>query len=212
MPRRPEAEASTWQIAAVAGGVLILVLTAMAGALLRRRSGESAPMTMAAPASESDPSIQSDEPKPEPDSQEPEPPSTTPRPIAPPSSPAGSGQGIVRERVIRGNAEIGSGDSTGGGSEVDASAVARIIRGQLGGIQACYERELASNPGLSGRLEMSFTIGEGGRITRISAAGPVASAAPAVGSCVSGRLRVLVFPSPEDGSVDFNFPFTFSPR
>lgn len=157
-----------------------------------------------------DPSIQAAGPESDPPKEEPA--STTPRPIAPPSSPAGGGQGIVRDRVIRGSAEIGGADSTGGGNEVDASAVARIIRGQLGGIRACYERELARNPGLSGRLEMSFTIGEGGRITRISAAGPVASAAPAVGACVSGRLQGLVFPSPEDGSVDFKFPFTFSPQ
>ena len=199
-----------WQIAAVAGGVLLVGLATMSFALLRRRSGGSAPVSVAAPTSEIDPSLQSAEP--EPDSPNTDPPSTTPRPIAPPSTPVGSGQGIVRERVLRGNAEIGSAHSTGGGSEVDASAVARIIRGQIGGIRACYERELARNPGLSGRLEMNFTIGEGGRITRISAAGPVASAAPAVGSCVSGSLRVLVFPSPEDGSVEFNFPFTFSPR
>ncbi len=193
MPRRPEAGASTWQVVAVAGAVLLLGLATMSFALLRR-----------------DPSIQSAEPEPDPPKEDP--PSTTPRPIAPPSSQAGNRQGIVRDRVIRGSAEIGGADSTGGGNEVDASAVARIIRGQLGGIRACYERELARNPGLSGGLEMSFTIGEGGRITRISAAGPVASAAPAVGSCISRRLQGLVFPSPEDGSVDFKFPFTFSPR
>lgn len=114
--------------------------------------------------------------------------------------------------MIRGNAEIGGADSTGGGNEVDAGAVARIIRGQLGGIRACYERELRNNPALAGLLEVSFTIGESGRITRISAAGPVASAAPSVGSCVSRRLQGLVFPSPEDGSVDFKFPFTFNSR
>jgi len=207
MPRRPVAEASAWLIAAVAGGVLLGGLATTSFVLLRRRSGESAPVSMVDPASENDPSIQSDEPKPEA-----HPPSTIPRPIAPPSSPSASGQGIARERVIRGNAEIGSGDPTGGVGQVDASAVARIIRGQLGGIQACYERELRNNPTLSGRLEMNFTIGASGRVTHVSAGGPMASVAPAVGSCVSGRLRGLVFPSPEDGSVDFSFPFTFTPQ
>ncbi|MDB4929224.1 MAG: putative abductin-like protein, partial [Myxococcaceae bacterium] len=123
----------------------------------------------------------------------------------------GSGQEVVRERVIRGNADIGSGDSTGGEGQVDANAVARIIRGQLGGIRACYERELRNNPTLAGRLEMNFTIGSSGRITSISAGGPLASTSPPVGSCVSGRLRGLVFPAPEGGSVEFSFPFTFSP-
>jgi hypothetical protein len=121
----------------------------------------------------------------------------------------GSGQEVVRERVIRGNADVGSGDSTGGEGQVDANAVARIIRGQLGGIRACYERELRNNPALSGRLEVSFTIGASGRITRASTSG--LAAAPAVGTCVTGRLRNLVFPTPEGGSVEFSFPFTFSP-
>ena len=132
-------------------------------------------------------------------------------PVTPGNTNIGSGQEIVRERVMRGNADIGSGDSTGGVGQVDANTVARIVRGQLGGIRACYERELRNNPTLSGRLEMNFTIGANGRISHISAGGPVASAAPAVGSCVSGRLRGLVFPTPEGGSVDFSFPFTFSP-
>ncbi len=123
----------------------------------------------------------------------------------------GSGQEIVRERVIRGEANMGGGDTTGGEGTVDANAVARIIRGQLGGIRACYERELRNNPTLSGRLEMSFTIGTSGRITSISAGGPLASSSPPVGSCVSGRLRGLVFPTPENGSVEFSFPFTFTP-
>lgn len=121
----------------------------------------------------------------------------------------GSGQEVVRERVIRGNADIGSGDSTGGEGQVDANAVARIIRGQLGGIRACYERELRNNPALSGRLEVNFTIGSSGRITSASTSG--LSAAPTVGSCVTGRIRNLVFPTPEGGSVEFSFPFTFSP-
>lgn len=123
----------------------------------------------------------------------------------------GSGQEIVRERVIRGDANMGSGDTTGGEGNVDANAVARIIRGQLGGIRSCYERELRNNPTLSGRLEMSFTIGASGRITSISAGGPLASSSPPVGSCVSSRLRGLVFPAPEGGSVEFSFPFTFTP-
>lgn len=58
---------------------------------------------------------------------------------------------------------------------------------------------------------MSFTIGPSGRITRISTGGPLASSSPALGSCVASRLRGLVFPTPEGGSVEFSFPFTFSP-
>ena len=96
-----------------------------------------------------------------------------------------------------------------GEGTVDPSSVARIIRGQLGGIRSCYERELRNNPTLAGRLNVSFTIGTSGRITTASTSG--LPAAPAVGTCVTGRLRGLVFPVPEGGSVGFDFPFTFTP-
>jgi TonB family protein len=79
----------------------------------------------------------------------------------------------------------------------------------MGGIRSCYERALRNNPTLSGRLEVRFTIGTSGRVTSASSSG--LSAAPEVGSCVVSRVRGLVFPTPEGGSVDFSFPFNFSP-
>jgi hypothetical protein len=121
----------------------------------------------------------------------------------------GSGEPVVQERVIRGSANVGGGDSIGGEGNVDANQVARIIRGQLGGIRSCYERALRNNPTLSGRLEVRFTIGGAGRITSISSSG--LSASPDVGTCVEQRIRGLVFPRPEGGAVEFSFPFTFTP-
>ncbi len=121
----------------------------------------------------------------------------------------GSGGEVVRERVIRGSADLGSGDTLGGEGNIDAGRVASMIRGQLGGIRSCYERALRNNPTLAGRLEVRFTIGPAGRVTSASSSG--LSAAPEVGSCVASRIRGLVFPQPEGGSVDFSFPFTFAP-
>lgn len=121
----------------------------------------------------------------------------------------GSGNEIVRERVIRGEASLGSGDSVGGDGEIDANRVASIIRGQLGGIRSCYERALRNNPTLAGRLEVHFTIGTSGRVTAANSSGLPAS--PEVGTCVTQRIRGLVFPTPDGGAVDFSFPFTFAP-
>lgn len=121
----------------------------------------------------------------------------------------GGGGEVVRERVIRGSANIGSGDTLGGEGNIDAGRVAAIIRGQLGGIRSCYERALRNNPTLSGRLEVHFTIGSSGRVTSANGAG--LPAAPEVGTCVASRIRGLVFPAPEGGSVEFSFPFTFTP-
>lgn len=121
----------------------------------------------------------------------------------------GSGPEVIRARVIHFEAAMGDIDERGGDGTVNAETVAGLIRGQLGGIRSCYERELRQNPALAGRLDVSFTLGSSGRITRSSTSG--LSAAPRVGSCVTGRLRGLVFPIPEGGSVDFSFPFTFTP-
>jgi hypothetical protein len=115
----------------------------------------------------------------------------------------------VTHTVIRYRTEPGRIETNGGEGVVDADSVARLIRGQLGGIRSCYERELRQNPTLGGRLDVNFTLGRSGRITTASTTG--LSAAPNVGTCVTGRLRGLVFPVPEGGSVEFTFPFTFTP-
>lgn len=121
----------------------------------------------------------------------------------------GSGTEVVRERVIRGNTSLGSGDATGGEGEIDASRVASLIRGQLGGIRSCYERSLRNNPTLSGRIDVRFTIGESGRATSVSPSGM--SAAPEVGTCIANAIRRIAFPRPTGGAVEFSFPFTFNP-
>lgn len=90
---------------------------------------------------------------------------------------------------------------------LDANAVARQLRGQMGGIQACYNRALRQTPSLAGRLELSFTIGGTGRVTESRASGM--DAAPDMGGCVSRVVRGLVFPQPQGGSVSFTFPFNF---
>ena len=57
---------------------------------------------------------------------------------------------------------------------------------------------------------MEFTVGASGRITHAATTGPEAS--PAVGACVTARLRNLPFPTPGHGSASFTFAFTFLPR
>lgn len=116
---------------------------------------------------------------------------------------------VTRERLVAPAIEVGSSDVLREDGDIDAGAVARLVRGQLGGIRSCYERALRNHPTLSGRLDARFTIGTTGRITTIASHG--LSEAPEVSTCVNTRLRGLVFPSPEGGAVEFSFPFTFSP-
>jgi hypothetical protein len=122
---------------------------------------------------------------------------------------AGSTQVVVERRIV-GNANLGSGDAEGGDGTLDAGRVAGVLRANIGGIRGCYERALRNNPTLSGRLEVRFTIGTSGRVTGSPSTSGL-SAAPDVGSCIASRVRSLVFPAPEGGSVDFSFPFNFAP-
>jgi hypothetical protein len=123
--------------------------------------------------------------------------------------PIGTGPAQVRERVIHVDIPGGVPEPDDGDGTVDAGAVARVLRRELGGIRACYERELRNNPTLSGRLSVSFTLGASGRAINASTNG--LPAAPAVGTCVTSRVRGLVFPAVADGTVSFTFPFTFDP-
>lgn len=115
----------------------------------------------------------------------------------------------VRERIIV-PMRVETEEPVDGPGEVDAGAVAGRIRSQLGGVRSCYERALRANPELRGRLEVRFTLGETGRITRITTSG--VSEAPEVGTCVAQRLRGLAFPPVRGGSVDFMFPFVLDHR
>lgn len=122
----------------------------------------------------------------------------------------GSGGSPAVERAPRGNLNLGGGNAEDGDGQLDASRVAGLIRGQVGGIRSCYERALRNNPTLSGRVTVRFTIGTTGRVTGSPSADGLDSN-PEVGSCISGIIRRLVFPSPDGGSVTFSFPFNFSP-
>jgi hypothetical protein len=115
----------------------------------------------------------------------------------------------VRERIIV-PMRVETEAPIDGVGEVDAGAVAGRIRAQLGGVRSCYERALRANPELRGRLEVRFTLGETGRITRITTSG--VTEAPEVGTCVAQRLRGLAFPPVQGGSVDFMFPFVLDHR
>jgi outer membrane biosynthesis protein TonB len=91
---------------------------------------------------------------------------------------------------------------------LDASIVANTLRGQMAGIQRCYDRALQRDPQLRGRLEVQFYIGPSGLIERISTRG--FEGAPAFTQCVVQLVVALRFPAPTGGGVEFSFPFLFS--
>lgn len=89
----------------------------------------------------------------------------------------------------------------------DASSVASVVRRNLGGVRACYERAMRDNPALHGRLEMRFTVGESGRVTSVSVRGVDAD----LDACVERAVQRMVFPVPACGAADYQFPVNVDP-
>ena len=86
---------------------------------------------------------------------------------------------------------------------------ARLIRAAMPRLQPCYDRALATHPGLHGRLELRFTIQRRGRVIHAVAVGM--PEAPEVGTCLVDVLRQTTFPVPENGTLQLFYPLQFNP-
>jgi hypothetical protein len=112
---------------------------------------------------------------------------------------------------MRGRIAIGDVDSESPQSGQRELRVTRVLRAQLPGIRACYERGLRSNPTLAGALSVRFAIGANGRVSEASATGLPSD--PSVAACVAARVRGVVFPSPEGGAAEvFAVNVTLEPQ
>jgi len=86
----------------------------------------------------------------------------------------------------------------------------RALGSKASQARACYERALANNSALSGKLEIAV---------RISPSGSVCSATPSsdtlkdpeVLGCVLGRFKSGILPKPTGGCVDASVPINFKP-
>lgn len=98
---------------------------------------------------------------------------------------------------------------TAGTGELDQSNLRSVIRRRQSDIQRCYERGLASDPELRGRVEIQFTVGRGGAVTEASLR--TNEVGDAVGSCIVGRVRRWRFEEPQGGPAVVRFPFILEP-
>lgn len=104
----------------------------------------------------------------------------------------------------------GSKPRSAGGGHLDQSNLQRTLRRKRRDVQRCYERALASNPNLGGRLIIQFTVGQGGVVTKASL--PTNQLGSAVGNCVVGKVRRWRFDSPKGGTVTVQQAYILQPR
>lgn len=96
------------------------------------------------------------------------------------------------------------------GKGLDAGQIRGPIKRNGAQVKACYERELKNNPGLKGKLVLSFTIAASGKV-RSAKARKNSTGSSSLARCVMSRVKNWVFPSAE-GSTEVEYPFTFEPR
>jgi TonB family protein len=122
------------------------------------------------------------------------------------------GTGEVREVIVRGNVNFDAGDETGGSGDFDQSEVSKLIKGSQSALKRCYETELKSNPGLSGKVEIEFTIEQTGSVSKANVSENTSGSA-GLGSCVAAAIKRLRWrKGPDGGSVTYRYPFVFQPQ
>jgi hypothetical protein len=131
-------------------------------------------------------------------------------PISPGNGATGSGSDLFAVPRDAGLAQdiqqmITPGDLTATG-DVDKDAVRHVVKQNLQKLQLCYEKTLLANPGISGKVVVSFTIGIEGSVSDVTATG----IHPDVETCVATEFRTFKFPAPSS-KTQVEYPFTFRP-
>lgn len=120
------------------------------------------------------------------------------------SSGNSSGAGTAERVVPVGNVSAG-----GVAQSVPVANAEAVIRGQIAGAaRACYQRGLAEDPTMQGKVSLSIQIGPSGEVTGAS---PSVSGniSPKVASCIASAARRAKFSSPGDTGSTVSCSFSF---
>ncbi|MEZ4381205.1 MAG: TonB family protein [Nannocystaceae bacterium] len=90
---------------------------------------------------------------------------------------------------------------------LDKDVIRRIVRARINEVRHCYNRGLAKDPSIQGRVAVQFSITGGGKVpTAVVVESTVAD--PEVGRCIAKAVRRWSFPKPDGGgSVIVTYPF-----
>lgn len=92
---------------------------------------------------------------------------------------------------------------------IDREAVGEVVRRHASQIRYCYQRELAKDPSLSGRVVVKFVIAGDGSVSTASVKSSSLDSSP-VEQCLTGRVRRMRFPAPQGGGIVIvSYPFVF---
>lgn len=122
----------------------------------------------------------------------------------------GMGGGSFGKKRKRGSlGRIGGNPTILGG--LDKSLIDAVIKRNMSQIRYCYQRQLAKNPSLSGKIKVKFVIAKDGSVSKASiASSTMGGAGKPVQSCIVGRFKKFKFPKPNGGIVIVKYPFIFT--
>lgn len=110
-----------------------------------------------------------------------------------------------------GKSELGIDEPASVSGGLDREVIRRVILSHRVQIRYCYEKQLAANPSLAGKVSIEFVIAADGRVTTARVAEQTL-ADPEVGRCIQSKVRTWTFPKPKGGGVVVvTYPFLFKP-
>jgi len=90
-----------------------------------------------------------------------------------------------------------------------ADQIARVVKKNLGAVRYCYERQLAANPNLYGKIKVQFVIAPTGKVTAQNIKSSTMKSALVEG-CILRKIKRWAFPLPKGGTeVAVSYPFYF---
>ena len=86
--------------------------------------------------------------------------------------------------------------------------ISRVVNSNIHAVQACYEKALLRNPGLSGRIVFDWTVKKDGGVSGVRVRSSTLGNSD-VSSCISDKIKKWKFPRPKGGEVIVTYPFLF---
>lgn len=129
------------------------------------------------------------------------------------TSPVGSGSGsgygrIGAHRPPPSNPTISPSQPVVVGA-MDKDVLRRVILRNRNRFKYCYQRQLATNPNLQGKVVTRFVIGPDGNVATVQDAGSTLSDSTVI-ACVHRTFKTMMFPQPTGGGVVIvTYPLVF---
>lgn len=102
-------------------------------------------------------------------------------------------------------------DARAAEGSLDDDLIRRVVRAHSPEIEACYETALGRDEEANGIVLVTFTIGTAGKVTAAKI-GHSDISDGMLHSCVLTAVRGWLFPRPEGGSVEVDYPFVLVPQ